>query len=190
MTKRFDGVPLPEALDRILGRQNFAVRYDADGHPVVVELYGTPLPRVTTNAGRATVANFLALLGKAPPVALSPALRQALRTPTARPAQLMAAVRQADAAVRIEARRAFLSAVEGNAALSATLSRADPNSITPLVRSLPADRADELFSDLGLRSRDPVLRGLFLRTKRALQQERAAQSARSQQLIGAARAPR
>ena len=105
VTKRFDGVPLPEALDRILGRQNLAVRYDADGIPSSSSCTGRRCRGSRPRLGKRTAANFLALLGKAPPVALSPALRQTLRTPTARPAQLfMAAVHQADAAVRVEAR--------------------------------------------------------------------------------------
>jgi hypothetical protein len=42
--KHFDRVPLPEALRRLLGRQNFTLRYDAVGKPTAIELGGTSLP--------------------------------------------------------------------------------------------------------------------------------------------------
>jgi hypothetical protein len=68
VTKSFDSVPLDEALDRILGRQNFALRYDAAGHPESVELCGLPKPRQTAKARTATSgANVLKVLGTAPP---------------------------------------------------------------------------------------------------------------------------
>ncbi|HZP40333.1 MAG TPA: hypothetical protein VFD84_02350 [Candidatus Binatia bacterium] len=44
VTKHFERVPLADALARVLGRQNFVLRYDDDGRPVRAELLGAPLP--------------------------------------------------------------------------------------------------------------------------------------------------
>ncbi len=181
VTKRFDGVPLPEALDRLLGRQNFILRYGADGRPRVVELQGLSQPRPVAKAGaKQPQPNALTLLKAAPPVPLSPVLRGALRVDTARPTRLLrAALHEPDAAVRLEAGRAFLASVESNALVRAALARADPASLTPLVRSAPPERVDALLADLGRRSHDPLLRGLFGRTRTQLQQERASRTAGS-----------
>lgn len=179
VTKRFADVPLPEALDRLLGRQNFILRYGADGAPLVVELRGVPQPRQAAKArGARPSASALTLLAAAPAVALPPSLRTALRADTASPSRLlMAALRQTDDAVREVAARAFLAALESNTQLRAALGRADPASLEPLFRTAPAGRGDVLLADLGRRSRDPVLRGLFVRLRTQLQQERAAHAA-------------
>ncbi len=178
VNKRFDAVPLPEALGRLLGRQNFILRYDAAGEPALVELRGAPQPRSAARVAGTPPANVGRLLTTAPPVPLPPVLRDALRTETARPTRLfLAGVREGTEAVRVAARRAFLDAVEANRPLRDALGRADPAALVPLIRSLPADRVDELLADLGRRSRDPVLRGFFLRTRTHLQQERAARAA-------------
>ena len=181
VTKRFDAVPLAEALDRILGRQNFILRYDAAGHPASVELGGLPQPRQSPKTRpTASPANVLQLLGTAPAVTVTPALRDALHTNTASLTQLfLAALQQTDAGVRAEARRTFLNAVESNRGLRDALSRADPKSIVPLVRSLPVERADALLLDFSRGSADPVLRGFFLRTRTQLQQDRAVRSGQS-----------
>jgi hypothetical protein len=42
---RFERVPLAEALGRLLGRQNFTLRYGARGEPQAIDLGGVPLPR-------------------------------------------------------------------------------------------------------------------------------------------------
>ena len=174
VTKRFDSVPIAEALDRILGRQNFILRYDGGGRPVSVELCGLPQPRQTSNTRTmASPANVMQLLGTAPPVTVTPALRAALHTSTASLAQLfLASLQQTDADVRAEARRSFLAAVEGNRALRDAFSRADAKSVVPLVRSLPAERADALLLDLSQGSRDPVLRAFFARSRAQVQQDR------------------
>jgi hypothetical protein len=48
VTKRFDDVPVAEALDRLLGRQNFTLSFSRDGRLRRVELHGLanpPTPR-------------------------------------------------------------------------------------------------------------------------------------------------
>jgi hypothetical protein len=181
VNKQFEGVPLPEALGRILGRQNFILRYGADGQPKVVELQGMPqVPSTASRNKQKQRQNVLQLLATAPPVPLSPVLHQALRTGTARPTQLLMAGAQQNAqGVRMEARRAFLSAVEANRPLRDALVAADPAAVAPLLRSLPAERVDESLADLARRGGDPKLRGFFLRLRTHLQQERAARAART-----------
>jgi hypothetical protein len=180
VTKRFDEVPLPEALDRLLGRQNFVLWYGADGRPASVELAGVPqAPRPSTPGKKgARSPNVFSALAAAPAVPLSPSLRGAMRMNAARPNQLLrAALRQADEGIRLEAGRAFLTAVESSPDLRRALSGAQPASLLPFLR--PPERADALLADLSRRSRDPVLRGLFSRTRAKLQQERAARTAGS-----------
>ncbi len=172
--KHFEAVPLAEALDRILGNQNFILRYAANGHPTAVELQGLALPRGKPSRSQPQ-AEVLRLLSTAPPVPLSGSLRAALRTGTARPAQLLlAGVNQPQASVREEARKAFLNAVSANRPLRDALVRADAKALVPLVRPLPADRAEELLADLGRRSGDPVLRGFFLRLRARLRKANTA----------------
>lgn len=175
VNKQFDAIPLPEALDRILGRQNFILRYGADGRPSVVQLQGLPQPRETRRAGIPPARNVLHLLAAAPPVALSPQLRQALRADTARPMQLfLLGVQHATAGVRTEARQAFLRALEASRPTRDALVGADTAALIPLVRSLPAERVDESLADLGRRSGDPMLRRFFGRMRSDYRHDRAA----------------
>jgi hypothetical protein len=44
VNKRFADLALPEALDRLLGQQNFLLVYDDAGRPRRVELLGLPTP--------------------------------------------------------------------------------------------------------------------------------------------------
>jgi hypothetical protein len=182
VTKRFDAVPLPEALDRLLGRQNFVLRYGADGQAVRVDLTGVPqapLP-ATAKKPRAPAPNVFSAFATAPAVPLSPALRGAMRMSVARPNQLLrAALRQADEGIRLEAGRTFLTAVESSPDLKKALSGAQPASLLPFLRTAQSERADALLADLSRRSRDPVLRGLFSRTRTQLQQEHAVRTAGS-----------
>jgi hypothetical protein len=46
VNKRFEDVPLADALDRLLGDQNFVIFYGQDGFPQRVELGGLAQPRV------------------------------------------------------------------------------------------------------------------------------------------------
>ncbi len=176
VTKHFDGVPLPEALDRLLGRQNFILRYDAAGRPESVELGGLPqAPQAPKGRTTRPPANVLQLLGAAPPVVVTPSLRAALRTNTASLTQLfLFTLHQTDAGIRAEALRAFVTAVQGNSTLRNALSRADPKTIVPLLRSLPAEQADARLLDLSQGSSDPVLRAFFLRARMQAQRDRVA----------------
>jgi hypothetical protein len=52
VTKRFDRAPLAQALDRLLGDQNFNLTYGPDGEPVRIHLLGVAGPRPVRHAER------------------------------------------------------------------------------------------------------------------------------------------
>jgi hypothetical protein len=111
ISKRFDRLPLGEALERLLGQQNFAVRYDAAGRPTVVELYGLAQAGTATRDAQAPQRTLTHVLSGAPAVEVSPMLQEALKTRTVRPSRLLVlSVRNDDAGVRSEARGAVPSA--------------------------------------------------------------------------------
>lgn len=60
--KRFDDVPLAEALRRLVGRQNFTLVYGAGGEPERVRLLGVPAPPVARGSKAARPAPFQVVL--------------------------------------------------------------------------------------------------------------------------------
>lgn len=165
VSHRFDDVPIDRALDRLLGRQNFLLRYDADGRIASIELIGLSVPRAAT-AARGTPARdvrFDQLLARHPPVPVTGALRGVVRKDAAPLPQLVAlAILQPDAQVRTEAARAVLRAVEGDGTLRAAmlerLRGADTAAIVRLTRQRGRTHADELLGLVAREARTPLLR--------------------------------
>ncbi len=131
ITAKFDDVPLPEALHRLLGDQNFMLRYGERDRLRTIELFGGPQePREASTtspaAGSAgapspaagskmpqSFAIVLSVLEQHPPVAVTGGLAAALGGNTATFRQLFdAATNQQDAGLRTEAFRASLKAFE------------------------------------------------------------------------------
>ena len=131
ITAQFDDVPLPEALHRLLGDQNFMLRYGERDRLRTIELFGGPQePREASTtspaAGSAgapspaagskmpqSFAIVLSVLEQHPPVAVTGGLAAALGGNTATFRQLFdAATNQQDAGLRTEAFRASLKAFE------------------------------------------------------------------------------
>ena len=54
VSARFQGIRFRDAVDRLLGDQNFSIAYDASGRPARVELWGMPAqpPRFVRRRGR------------------------------------------------------------------------------------------------------------------------------------------
>ncbi len=181
VTKQFDDLPLAEALDRLLGRQNFALLYDRDGQPRTLRLYGLPQPRTPPTKSPAPSRTLMHAFNAAPAVSLPPGLRTVLRTAQARPARLLGvAVRQGDPAIRAEARRVLVEVVNGNAALRKALKEANDDGIVATARSWPSGTRGELLLQLAREVGDPSVRGMFLRAHLELLRERTARGAVAQ----------
>lgn len=181
VSKEFEALPLGEALDRLLGRQNFALRYDRDGQPRTLRLYGLSQPRAPAPKTRTSPRTLMHAFNAAPAVSLPPRLRDVLRTPQARPARLLGvAARQGDPAVRAEARAVLVQTVNANAALRKALAEATDDGIVATARSWPSGARSELLLQLAREVSDPTVRGMFLRAHLELIRERTARGAVAQ----------
>lgn len=165
ISHRFVDVPVARALDRLLGAQNFLLRYDGDGRLAEIELMGLALPRAPAGGRgkRAAPMSFDQLLARHAPVPVTGALRAAVRKDAAPLPQLVAlAVLQPDATVRAEAARSVLRAVEGDAALrQAMLERlrgTDTAAVAAIARQRGRMRAEELLGIVAREARTPLLR--------------------------------
>lgn len=165
VSHRFVDVPVARALDRLLGAQNFLLRYDADGRLAGIELIGLAVPRTPANqrGKRATHASFDQLLARHAPVPVTDPLRSVVRKDVAPLPQLVAlAILQPDRTVRAQAARAVLRAVEGDPALrQAMLERlrvADTAAVAATARQRGRQRAEELLGLIAREARTPLLR--------------------------------
>jgi hypothetical protein len=168
---RLDGVPLSEALRRLLGGQNFLLRYGPDGDVSSVDLLGGPQPR-TSNAGAAQVSalDFYRLVAGHPPITVGPALVKAAGGDRARAHRLLqVATHDADPAVRREALLAVLRAVEGDTALRNTallaLRRTSDASMAQLLRTHGGEHVVELLGVLEAEASDPLVRRRAVRVR-------------------------
>jgi signal transduction histidine kinase len=165
VSHRFADVPIARALDRLLGPQNFLLRYGADGRVASIELIGVAQPPAPApERGKpAAEARFDQLLARHPPVPVTGALRTAVRQDTTPLPQLVAlAILQPDAQVRTDAARTVLRAVEDDATLRAAmlerLRGADTAAIVRLARQRGRTRAEELLGLVSREARTPLLR--------------------------------
>jgi Putative zinc-finger len=162
VSAEFDDVPLPEALHRLLGGQNFWLAYDDRRRLRTVELLGGPegsLDEVASSVRPApprppvpTPEAAAILLDGAPPIALAGPLAREFRTPTVSLRQLIdVALHHGDETVRAEAARTTLAAVEADPSLAALLdglAGMDETALARLVRRLAGDRAEEALTEV------------------------------------------
>src|SRR5205823_5010699 len=130
VSAEFDDVPLVEALQRLLGDQNFVLEYGRGDRLRAIKLLGGPLTPIKVAVTSAPVPNVapppsgvpqprdpggaVGMLDGHPAVPISGRLAQALGTDAATFRQLFdAAAHNADAAVRAEAMRTFMRALDG-----------------------------------------------------------------------------
>jgi hypothetical protein len=156
VVKRFDGVALVLALRRLVGRQNFVLRYGADGRPERLELLGRPLGRPQPRPRRSLQA--LRLFLAQPAVDLPPRAARALggaRLPIRR---LLAGLRHDDALVREESARAVVLAVERDAGVLEAFRKADATDLANVVSTQARGYAADVAARLYRAARDPGLR--------------------------------
>ncbi len=176
VSAEFDDVPLPDALHRLLGSQNFALIY-ADGARLrAVKLLGGPQAApAPAPAGAPPVAP-----PPPPPIATSPAAligmleRHAPVPVTGRLAEIFGAdsatfmqlvdagLHNEDPVVRLEAVRAAIQGIEGDGELRGALvgaaSSIDIGELSMLVRSAAGDHADEITMNVATQAHATEIR--------------------------------
>ena len=166
VSAEFDDVPLVEGLHRLLGDHNFVVKYGKGGRLRAIKLLGGPqgpiqivaMPAATTPAPEPVAPTFgvpvglggaLAILDGHAPVPVSGQLSQALGTDAATFRDLFdAASNNEDAAVRAEAMRAFIGALDAEPEFRDPVLHAldtlDDLTLTEMLRRLAGSRAEEI----------------------------------------------
>lgn len=164
VTLTFDPVPIPEALQRVLGDRSFTLRYGEGGRLLAVELGGGPeetAPRPRPPAP--PVGELLAAADAHGRIAVDGKLAAALASDRATLGQLAdTALRDSDADVRAAAMAAGLRALEADPALGraldAALDDADPAATGATLRAVAGARAEELAAYVATRAAGAGLR--------------------------------
>jgi hypothetical protein len=173
----FEAVPLPEALHRLLGSQNFALVYGDGGHLKVLKLLGgpqaggvmsstptaTPLAAVTTTVGAVSPAAFIAYLDRPVPVPVTGRLVPVLGTQNPTLRQLMeVGLHNEDATLRSEAVRAGLQSVEAEpelrAAVLGAVGNMEETTLVAILRGSAGERAEEVAMNVATQTRVGELR--------------------------------
>ncbi len=155
VTADFKSVPLPEALARLLGEQNFALVYRKGGRLKAVRLLGDDLAGApTTTTLPATPAapfpgSLAELIDRHPPVPVAGQLADALGAQSATLRQLLdLSLHHGDPAVRAEAVRTGIAAVEAEPTLRTAvigeLSNADSAFLSALLRASASEQAEDV----------------------------------------------
>jgi hypothetical protein len=156
----FESVPLPEALARLLGEQNFAVVYGKGGRLKAVRLLGGSQPTAEISVAPATTTlpaapgapfpgSLAELIDRHPPVPVAGDLADALGAQSATLRQLLdLSLHHGDPAVRAEAVRTGIAAVEAEpelrSALTSELNNADSAFLSALLRAAAGAQAEDV----------------------------------------------
>ena len=181
VTATFDDVPLPEALHRLLGDQNFMLRYAEPDRLRTIQLFGgvqgaheagEASPAAGSARGRSPAAGStmpsslvaaMSALERHPPVKVSGSLASAIGSDSATFRQLFdAAMHQGDASVRNEAFKVSLNAFETEPALRTTVLAAlggtDEAALGQVLRGIAGSRAEELANQIASEAQTAELR--------------------------------
>jgi len=171
VSAQFDDVPLPDALERLLGAPSFSLVYDEQRRLRILDLLGpsvTPAPVLETVAAPGpadpirSAEAALPLIDDHPPIALAGALARWFKVETLSLRELIdAAFTHDDPAVRREALRTSITALENDPALSALLdhlARIDEGTLEALARRLAGDHAEEVVRQVRMQARRGDLR--------------------------------
>ena len=185
VTADFESVPLPEALARLLGEQTFALVYGKGGRLKAVRLLGgsqevaetsAPPAGATPPAAAATFPGSLAeLIDRHPPVPVAGQLADALGAQSATLRQLLdLSLHHGDPAVRAEAVRTGMAAVEAEPALRNAvireLNNADNAFLSDLLRASASEQAEDVAMQV---LRDAVMPEIRVKASSVLQRLRA-----------------
>ncbi len=176
----FDEVPLPEALHRLLGSQNFALVYGDGGKLRGVKLLGgpqtpglaspTPPPGAVTGttlpqsaASQVSSLELAGLLQRHAPIPLTQTLAQHLGQSNASFFDLMnASFHSTDPAVRAEAVRLGVQTIEGDpemrGAMFNAMNNMDEASAASMLRSVAGDHGEEFLINAAANARTGEMR--------------------------------
>jgi len=180
VTATFDDEPLPEALHRLLGDQNFMLRYAEADRLRTIQLFGVQQaheageasPAAGSARGRSPAAGSkipqslvaaMSALEHHPPVRVSGSLASAIGSDSATFPQLFdAAMHQSDTNVRNEAFKVSLNAFETEPQLRATVLTAlggtDEVALGQVLRGIAGPRAEELANQIASEAQTVELR--------------------------------
>ncbi len=171
VSAEFDALPLPEALHRLLGDENFTLVYGEGDRLRAIKLLGGPQVQGASTARApgapvpaapakpaASLPILLGLVNAHPPVQVSGRLAQVLGSSTATLSQvLQMGIQHEDAVVRGEAVRAGLQVLETDAHLRtsfmSTLNGIDDADLARYVRGMAGPRAEETILQIMTQSR-------------------------------------
>jgi len=155
----FEAVPLSDALHRLLGEQNFALVYGAEGRLKSVPLLGDALPLSESpkatptppaaGAGAQPAEALESILAHRAPVPVAGRLADALGGQTVGLEQLGdVAIHYKDPVVRVDAMRTLISAIDTDpvllAALTKELDALDDDTLGAMLRATAGERAAEI----------------------------------------------
>ena len=171
VTADFDSVPLPEALARLLGEQNFALVYGKGGRLKAIRLLGgsqetagSPPSSAPSGPERPPFPGSLpALIDRHPPVPVAGVLADAIGSPSATLRQLIdLSLHHEDPAVRAEALRTGIGTLDGDpelrSAVISELETADSVLLTSLLRTTASERSEEIATQVLRDTRFPEIR--------------------------------
>ncbi len=183
VSAEFEGVPLAEALHRLLGDQNFALVYGNEGRLKSVRLLGGPQTAAPSAPGTAAPPvnlppaqeNMVDMLAKHAPIAVAGHLGEALGGHEASLLQLFdLSVHHADPTVRAEAARIVIGTIDTDPSLRASvlaqLNAMDDAALGALFRSMAGDNAQEVAMQIMTTARTSEFRS---KASAVLQQLRA-----------------
>jgi hypothetical protein len=174
LTAKFDDVPLPEALHRLLGDQNFMLKYGEADRLRTIELFGGPQePRnaSSTSPAAGPVGGASPAAGSTMPqnlaIAISGRLAEALGGNTATFRQLFdATMQQQDAELRNEALQASLAAFEAEPDLRSSVLRVlggvDDAALGQALRGFAGTSAEEIANQVATQAQAGELRSRAL----------------------------
>jgi len=180
VTARFEGVPLSEALDRLLCGQSYALIYGEDGMLRAIPLLGSPqisssparelgMPLTAPGSLPPDVASLFAR-----PLPVAGSVADALGASTANLSQLMRLwLEDEDATVREQSVRSGFRAVENAAELRAATidfaNASDAGDLATLFRNFAGSRAEELVDTIAKQTKVTELRNKATLVLRQLQ---------------------
>ncbi|HUE31284.1 MAG TPA: hypothetical protein VMR79_10415 [Verrucomicrobiae bacterium] len=156
VSAEFEGVPLAEALHRLLGDQNFALVYGNEGRLKSVRLLGGPQnasvaapPPAGAPPSQPPAPGIMDAFAKHAPIAVAGHLGEAVGGHEASLLQLFdLSIHHADPSVRAEAARIVIGTIDTDPSLRATvlaqLNAMDEATLGRFFRSLAGDNAQEM----------------------------------------------
>lgn len=166
---RLERARFRDAVDRVLGEQNFTITYDATGRPRRVDLWGMPRRVAPVKPRTRRPGEFATLIGRQAPVELPPSLAAALGIARSRlPWVLRRGLRHEDPDVGTAAASLFAHRIDSDPGLHAAFLRADDQELANLLRAWGGTGAERLAGILAGQSRDPLVRAKAARVRNLL----------------------